>query len=578
MKSIQAWNHVLSSVVILASCSIGTSRVLAEEAYSYGSLAGDAKAVDTTQPTNVHLTPLIQTDDDTKKASEGQVTSVTQLSDVQPTDWAFQALQSLVERYGCIAGYPDGTFKGQRAATRYELAAALNACLDQVSDRFATKEDLEAAKALQEEFNTELATVKGKTDGLEARTATLEAQAFSTTTKLKGEAIFAAGYVVDEIPSIVDDVDVGDDDRIFAGDRVRLTFDTSFDGKDRLRTRLEAGNIPDLEISGANNRQVRLGFAADTGNEFVLDELNYQFNVTEKLRIKVDANAGEFQDNVDTFNPYLESSGTGALSRFGRFNPIYRLGGGDGAAGVTVTYKPTDELTLEVGYLGEFAPFTAADTDNGQSGGLFGGTYAAIAQIGYSPSFLPKTRVGLTYVHAFDETGTVNVTSSTTGTSPSRRPFGNNNTQANHLGFQFTTQPASFINLSGWFGYTFAGNKSEDILDPQRVEIRNWAVSAQFPDLLRRGNLGYILVGQAPRIVNAFGVGLDYDDIEPGIQTSEPQQNWHFEVGYKLNINGNITITPGVIVILNAENGAIQNRFGADDTVIVPVVRTTFTF
>jgi hypothetical protein len=36
-----------------------------------------------------------------------QVTSVSQLSDVQPTDWAFQALQSLVEKYGCIAGYPE---------------------------------------------------------------------------------------------------------------------------------------------------------------------------------------------------------------------------------------------------------------------------------------------------------------------------------------------------------------------------------------------------------------------------------------------------------------------------------------
>lgn len=47
-----------------------------------------------------------------------QVTSVSQLSDVQPTDWAFQALQSLVERYGCIAGYPDGTYRGNRALTR----------------------------------------------------------------------------------------------------------------------------------------------------------------------------------------------------------------------------------------------------------------------------------------------------------------------------------------------------------------------------------------------------------------------------------------------------------------------------
>jgi hypothetical protein len=570
MKAIQVWNHVLVSSVILASCCVGTSKALAEKAYSYGSLAGDEKPVDTTQPSNVHLKPLFETEE----AKEAQVTSVTQLSDVQPTDWAFQALQSLVERYGCIAGYPDGMFKGKRAATRYEMAAALNACLDQISDRFATKEDLAAAKALQEEFNTELVTVKGKVDGLEARTATLEAQAFSTTTKLKGEAIFAAGYVVDDIPTLDESDTAIDDDRVFAGNRVRLTFDTSFTGKDRLRTRFEGGDIPDLEESGANNRQARLGFAADTDNQFVLDELNYQFNVTEKLKLKIDANAGEFQDNVDTFNPYLESSGTGALSRFGRFNPIYRLGGGDTAAGVTLTYKPTDQLTLELGYLGEVASSSAG------SGGLFGGTYAALAQIGYSPSFLPKTRVGLTFVHAFDEKGEVNVTSSTTGDSPSRRPFQNDNTQANHFGFQFTTQPAKFINFSGWFGYTFAYNKSEAVTIPQRAEIRNWAVSAQFPDLFKRGSLGYILVGQAPRIVNSFGRGLDFNPLTPPpeFERAEPQQNWHFEAGYKLNINGNISITPGIIVILNAENGRIQNQFGSDDTVIIPVVRTTFTF
>jgi hypothetical protein len=30
---------------------------------------------------------------------------------VQPTSWAYQALSNLVGRYGCVAGYPDGTFK-----------------------------------------------------------------------------------------------------------------------------------------------------------------------------------------------------------------------------------------------------------------------------------------------------------------------------------------------------------------------------------------------------------------------------------------------------------------------------------
>ncbi len=63
-----------------------------------------------------------------------QVTSVSQLSDVQPTDWAFQALQSLVERYGVIAGYPDGTFRGNRSLTRYEFAAGVNAALDRIQE------------------------------------------------------------------------------------------------------------------------------------------------------------------------------------------------------------------------------------------------------------------------------------------------------------------------------------------------------------------------------------------------------------------------------------------------------------
>ncbi|HEY9895853.1 MAG TPA: iron uptake porin, partial [Candidatus Sericytochromatia bacterium] len=76
-------------------------------------------------------------DDLTATGIVGQVTSVSQLSDVQPTDWAFQALQSLVERYGCIVGYPDRTYRGNRALTRYEFAAGLNACMDRINELIA---------------------------------------------------------------------------------------------------------------------------------------------------------------------------------------------------------------------------------------------------------------------------------------------------------------------------------------------------------------------------------------------------------------------------------------------------------
>jgi hypothetical protein len=67
-------------------------------------------------------------------ASQEQVTSISQFSDVKPTDWAYQALSNLVDRYGCVAGYPNGTFKGGQSMTRYEAAALLNACLDRVTE------------------------------------------------------------------------------------------------------------------------------------------------------------------------------------------------------------------------------------------------------------------------------------------------------------------------------------------------------------------------------------------------------------------------------------------------------------
>ena len=118
-------------------------------------------------------------------ASTGeQVTSINQFSDVYPTDWAYQALSNLIERYGCVAGYPDGSYRGNRAMTRFEAAALLNACLDRVT------EVTDEVKRLMKEFERELVILKGRVDGLEARVGELEATQFSTTTKLKGKTTF----------------------------------------------------------------------------------------------------------------------------------------------------------------------------------------------------------------------------------------------------------------------------------------------------------------------------------------------------------------------------------------------------
>ena len=122
-----------------------------------------------------------------KYAAEEQVTSINQFSDVKPTDWAYQALSNLIERYGCVAGSPNGTFKGGQAMTRYEAAALLNACLDRIT------EVTDELKRLMDEFEKELAVLRGRVDGLEAKVGELEATQFSTTTKLKGIATFVLG-------------------------------------------------------------------------------------------------------------------------------------------------------------------------------------------------------------------------------------------------------------------------------------------------------------------------------------------------------------------------------------------------
>jgi hypothetical protein len=108
---------------------------------------------------------------------QGQVTSVNQLADVQPTDWAFAALQALVDRYDCMVGYPNQLFQGNRAITRYEFAAGLNACLDRLNQLLASatvdlaeRENLQTLQRLQAEFASELSTLRGQVDSLETRT------------------------------------------------------------------------------------------------------------------------------------------------------------------------------------------------------------------------------------------------------------------------------------------------------------------------------------------------------------------------------------------------------------------------
>jgi hypothetical protein len=66
--------------------------------------------------------------------AESKVTNVKQLRDVSPTDWAYEALLNLGDRYSCLLGFPDLTYRGDRTLSRYEFAAGLNSCLNPIED------------------------------------------------------------------------------------------------------------------------------------------------------------------------------------------------------------------------------------------------------------------------------------------------------------------------------------------------------------------------------------------------------------------------------------------------------------
>jgi hypothetical protein len=473
-----------------------------------------------------------------------QVTSVSQLSDVQPGDWAFQALQSLVERYGCIAGYPNGTYRGNRALTRYEFAAGLNACLDRVNELIATatadgvtKQDLATIQKLQEEFSAELATLRGRVDALEAKTSELEANQFSTTTKLQGQVV-----------AVVSDVLSGDqvngtpiaDKNTTLGARTRIEFVSSFTGQDTLFTRIESNNIdtPDLLTEEGN-----LAFAGSGTTTSVLGTLSYRFPLSEKTQAIAIASGGAIDDITSTVNIFDGDGAFGALSTFGTRNPIY---GQMGGAGLGVTHQFSNRVGVSLGYL-------AGSANNPASGsGLFDGPYGALAQLTVKPS--DRITLGLTYINSYNTplaTGSNNATSNY---------FTGNSFSSNSYGVQASIGISDKFVLGGWGGYT-----NSNVLTGARgdVDIWNYAVTLGFRDLGKKGNLAGIIVGMEPKVTSTSTNLTQFKD---------QNTSYHIEAFYQYKLNDNITITPGVIWLTAPDHNTNNND------VVIGALRTTFSF
>ncbi len=529
---------------LLAAVSAATS-VSAQLTYGRGSQANDGLLGNPTQ------------------RSLNQVTSVSELRDVQPDAWAYEALKSLVERYGCIIGYPDRTFRGDRALSRYEFAAGLNACMN-VMERLiqenvaVLREDIDKLKRLMQEFESELASLGARVDNLESRTAYLEDHQFSTTTKLEGEVVMAVTGIAsgtknegtEDIPRSTN-----------LGHRTRLQLLTSFTGEDFLYTRLATGTIPDYsDIAGSF--QPIFSAAQPDDSDLAVEVLNYVFPVDQEgnLYVWVEAAGGAFDDFTPTLSIMDGDGASGAISAFGTRNPIYYLGEGTGLA----LEGNWGNLSASLGYL-------ASDAGSPESGnGLFNGAYGAIAQLGYD--FSERFEVAFTYATGY------NTLDSGVGSTRSNFQFFTEDTfgdavdtSHNAYALTFSWRIWDYFTLGGWGGFTNARTltsvESENFtLERGNLDIWNWAVTLGFPDVWQEGNLAGIIIGMQPWVSSS---SITFPD---DVRTIDGDSSLHLETFFQWAITDNIQVTPGIVIIPN------NNYDDRNDTTIMGVVRSTFMF
>ena len=481
-----------------------------------------------------------------------QVTSVSQLSDVQPSDWAYEALKSIVERYGIVSGYPDGTFRGNRSLSRYEFAAGLNAALRKLEELIAagstdkiSPQDLETVRRLQAEYTTELATLRSRIDNLEGSTAFLENRQFSTTAILGGEVIFGVSDAFGGGPP-----GTGDANAVLHH-LTRVQVVSSFTGKDRLRLELAAANFTGPNGLGfaeneiLNTNTALLSFQADTGNSVLLSSLEYRFaTFGDRVVFTLKPIGFSLSSVLSTNSPYFDA-GRGAISRFAEANPVFKIGALD--AGVGVDWLLNRRIRFQAAY-------GASNANDPKIGFVSGsGAYATGAQL----LILPGNDVlaGITYVYGYSPDGRLNTF---TGSEIADSSGGINQPSNIHaVSGTLQWRIAPKVTFATWGGFTGTYAAGTDAY----AVSSNYMFSLGFSDPFgHEGDLLALMFGQPPKLNRA------------SVPVVDNASSFHIEAFYRYAVNDRISITPGFFVVTNPEN------FEPNKTIYVGTIRTSFRF
>ncbi len=254
-----------------------------------------------------------------------------------PGDWAYDSLKELTN---------SPKFNGG-SVTRLEAAAELNRLI-------AGGEGLmngAQIDRLSDELGSELAIMKGRVDGLEARVNGIEAGSFSETTSMKGKVQMQIGAA-----SNANDTEEA---ATFAY-HYEVDMNTSFTGDDKLNIEFAAGNA-----KGDDTVQGITGFG-ESQDELKMEDVNYSFplgrwdvTVGDSLDLSKNfPNACQLETIVDKMDDCgaknsVDAGGDVSVSLGTEFADGWEFGvgfsGDSGTAGIG-TNESTDGLGAAIGY------------------------------------------------------------------------------------------------------------------------------------------------------------------------------------------------------------------------------------
>jgi len=465
--------------------------------------------------------------------SIGQVESISDFSDVYPTDWAHKALTNLAERHGCAVAAPSGPM------TRYEAAALLDKCLGTV----AQVNDEE--RRLLGEFSAELAVIKGRVDGLEARVGEFEAGQFSSTTKLTGKTVFVVGAVDRDWPNISGRA-IADDDAVTFSFSQQINLNTSFNGKDLLYTRIKTGNSPS---STWGTKTYNTYLVSHNANDYYkVDKLWYTFPVGESFKVWV---------GPKIENYYMLASAPSI------YRPVFKgfaLGGNgltygastNGGVGAAWTQQVDDRSQPRFAVSMSHVSGDANNPD-ASAGGMFADTEDSIDLIKVEYGS-PRWQASIAYAMKDQNKGATDYFATAAGKSRT------GDTEAIALrGWWRPDSDAQGVIPSITVGYDTA-TIDDDGTDGATEEAAQWMVGLMWDDAFIDGNSAGVAFGQRAYATQRVGTSDDPAD-----------DNFTWEAYYNFKVSDNITVTPAIMQASSPNNGT-------DDDVFAGLIQTTFKF